>query len=484
MRMKILIVDDNADDRRLLRYTFEHHNCTVTEAGDGQEALEKATDGHRPDIIVSDALMPRMDGFQFLRELKANPGLATIPFIFYSATYTGESEVNLALAIGAEAFFTKPQEPEQLWQQTEAIYRQCLERQPAAETTSVKEDEETFLKEYSVMVAAKLEKKVHELEQALALQQKAEDEIRILNAELEQRVQLRTAELVQKSKELEDHERALENLVEDLNVKAAELERANAVLSLEIRQREQAQEEIIWLNEDLRRQKYALEETNRELESFSYSVSHDLRAPLHHIDGFSRILQEEYADKLTDGGQKYLLRIRKNCLQMNALIDDLLRFSRLTRDEMHPTEVALSQMANEILDELHRAEPNRQVQVQIANEITCNGDAILLQAVMENLLGNAWKYTSKTSAAVIEFGVQVERDTPCYYVRDNGAGFDMAHADKLFGVFQRLHSQEEFEGTGVGLATVQRIIHRHGGQIWATGEVGRGCTFSFTLPHS
>jgi signal transduction histidine kinase len=479
--MKILIVDDNNDDRRLLRYTFEHHHCMVSEAKDGQEGLELAA-SERPDIIVSDALMPRMDGFQFLRELKATPALAQTPFMFYSATYTGETEIRLALDIGADSFLIKPQEPERIWQETVAIHQAWEQRQAPREPARFKGDEEGFLKEYSAIVAAKLEKKLQELEQSLARQQQAEDEVRALNADLELRVRQRTDELEEKRRELEDHEKALVNLIDDLSQKTAELEQANESLSQEISQRMQAQEEVSWLNEDLQRQKTALEEINRELESFSYSVSHDLRAPLNHIDGFSRMLQEECGDQLNSKGMEYLLRVRKNCQQMNDLIDDLLRLSRLTREAMHPRTVDLSQMASEILEELHRADPDRQVQIQVESGISGNGDPVLLQAVMNNLLGNAWKYTAKTAGAEIEFGRQREGENEVYFVRDNGAGFDMAYADKLFGIFQRLHSQEDFKGTGVGLATVQRIIHRHGGQVWASGEPGKGSTFFFTLP--
>lgn len=221
--------------------------------------------------------------------------------------------------------------------------------------------------------------------------------------------------------------------------------------------------------------------TNRELETFSYSVSHDLRAPLRGIDGFSHILLEDYADELDDEGRDYLWRVRAGVRRMGELIDALLSLSRITRDEMRSKTVDLSAMAGEILDNLRRAQPERDVEVIITPGLVANGDARLLKVALENLLGNAWKFTCKKVHAKIEFGAAEHAGALAYYVRDNGAGFDQAYADKLFGPFQRLHGADEFEGTGVGLATVQRVIHRHGGTIWAEGEVGRGATVYFTL---
>ncbi len=221
---------------------------------------------------------------------------------------------------------------------------------------------------------------------------------------------------------------------------------------------------------------------NRELEAFAYSVSHDLRAPLRSIDGFSQALLEDYAEMLDARGQDYLRRVRAAAKRMGRLIDDLLQLSRLTRRVMHRRSVNLSDMVRQIAEDLAGQEPERQVEWVIAPDVTAVGDPHLLQVALENLLGNAWKFTSKHPTARIEFGVMQKEGRTVYYVRDDGAGFDMAYADKLFGAFQRLHGLAEFEGTGIGLATVQRIIHRHGGQVWAEGEVEKGATFYFTLP--
>lgn len=223
-----------------------------------------------------------------------------------------------------------------------------------------------------------------------------------------------------------------------------------------------------------------LESTNKELEAFSYSVSHDLRAPLRTIDGFSRILLEDYAEDLDEEARDYLGRVRAASAHMGRLIDDLLNLSRVTRGPLRRERVDLSVMAAEVVGELQRADPARNVEFVVEDGVTAWGDARLLLVALENLLGNAWKFTSKRPGARIEFGVE-KRPGGAYYVRDNGAGFDMGYADKLFGAFQRLHSAGEFEGTGIGLATVQRIVHRHGGRVWAEGEVGRGATFYFTL---
>ena len=224
-----------------------------------------------------------------------------------------------------------------------------------------------------------------------------------------------------------------------------------------------------------------LEATNKELEAFSYSVSHDLRAPLRTIDGFSRAVLEDYAQVLDDEGRSYLNRVRAATQQMAQLIDDLLKLSRVTRTEMHRDDVDLSAMARDIAATLQRTQPERQAQITIDKDMIVRGDTRLLNVVLTNLLGNAWKFTEGKQDAEIRLG-KMERDgKKIYFVRDNGAGFDMAYAHKLFGAFQRLHSDSEFKGSGIGLATVQRIIRRHGGQVWAEGEVGQGAGFYFTL---
>ena len=225
-----------------------------------------------------------------------------------------------------------------------------------------------------------------------------------------------------------------------------------------------------------------LRAVNRELEAFSYSVSHDLRAPLRSIDGFSQALIEDFAEQLDETGRDYLHRVRAASRRMGLLIDDLLRLSRVTSRELVRGPADLSSIAHDVIDDLRERSPGRDVRVVIESGVKAHADPNLLRIALENLLGNAWKFTSKREQALIEFGATRSDGERAFFVRDNGEGFDMEYAGKLFGAFQRLHSAEEYEGTGIGLATVQRIIHRHGGRVWANAAVDAGATFCFTLP--
>lgn len=249
----------------------------------------------------------------------------------------------------------------------------------------------------------------------------------------------------------------------------------------DISEQRETQQRIQELNDRLAHHNAELNAINQELEAFSYSVSHDLRAPLRAIDGFSQILLKENAVQLDEKGLDRLNRVRKAAQHMGNLIDDLLKLSRVTRSELQLQPVNLSDLATEVVEALRKLEPERAVAVNIAPNLYTRGDPKLLRIALDNLLGNAWKFTGKRDDARIELGVEAGETGPAYFARDNGAGFDMAYADKLFGAFQRLHDTGEFPGTGIGLATVQRIVHKHGGRIWAESAVDAGATFHFTL---
>jgi signal transduction histidine kinase len=288
--------------------------------------------------------------------------------------------------------------------------------------------------------------------------------------------------------QLRDTEKAILNILDDASEEKAllanmqhavlnileDVERANAELRSEILVRTQAVKALARANA-------ATKSANKELEAFSYSVAHDLRAPLRSIDGFSQALVEDCADSLPAEGKSYLGHVRESAQHMARLIDDLLSLSRTGRTEIRQAPIDLASIARTVLARLRRDYPDRSVEAIIPAEIGAVGDARLLEIVFENLLGNAWKFTAKCENAHIEVGQISQNGQLVCFVRDDGAGFDMAYAGKLFTVFQRLHAVSEFEGTGIGLANVERIIHRHGGRIWAESEVGRGATFYFTL---
>lgn len=275
--------------------------------------------------------------------------------------------------------------------------------------------------------------------------------------------------------QLVDTQRAVLNILDDIDIEKKKVEQINIDLRSEIAERKR-------IEEDLRQAKAATDAVNKELEAFSYSVSHDLRAPLRAIDGFSQALLEDYADRFDEQGRDYLQRVRAATQRMAQLIDDMLKLSRITRAEVSREEVDLSALAQEIVSELSLAQPDRKmVEFVIASGLRARGDSRLLRIALENLLGNAFKFTRTHPKARIEFGAIEKDEKQVYFVQDDGVGFDMTYVDKLFGAFQRLHDTREFPGTGIGLAIVQRAILKHGGKVWAEGEVEKGSTFFFTV---
>lgn len=275
------------------------------------------------------------------------------------------------------------------------------------------------------------------------------------------------------------------DMLTEIERRTGDLEVSNVELGRQVAERSRAEQEILRLNAELedrvRDRTAQLEAANRELEAFSFSVSHDLRAPLRAIDGFSQALLEDFPKDVPEEAQRYLSRIRGATLRMSQLIEDLLNLSRVSRGAIDRVPVDMSELARQVIGNIRQHEPNRIVDVSIWDGMSVQADQRLLRAALENLLGNAWKFTAKAEHPRIEVGALRDGEHQVFFVRDNGAGFDMAYVDKLFGPFQRLHSATEYAGAGIGLATVQRIVYRHGGRIWADAKVGKGAAFYFTL---
>lgn len=269
----------------------------------------------------------------------------------------------------------------------------------------------------------------------------------------------------------------------EVNLRPLESKDGPLLISIirDVTEREEAEQEIMRLNLRLAEHIAKLTSVNKELEAFSYSVSHDLRGPLRSIDGFTHILEEDYAEALDEEGLNFLHKVRAASQRMGNLIDALLRLSRISRAQVNRVPINLSSIAEELVEQLRNNEPERQVEVQISPDMEVEADPNLMRALLDNLLGNAWKFTAQTEPARISFSSRYDNGDTIYQVQDNGAGFNMKYAEKLFAPFERLHSPSEFSGTGIGLATVMRIIQRHGGRIWAKGEPGQGATFYFTL---
>ena len=421
--MNILIVDDKLENLYLLRVLLGSKGYDVTEATNGKEALERARETP-PALIISDILMPVMDGFSLCRAWRADARLASIPFIFYTATYTEPKDKAFALSLGADRFLVKPQEGHVFLREVESALsagKQAGNRSNHATASSPEEktevSEKDFYRQYNARLVNKLEDKLEEIAQKNRALAAREQSLCEANARLEERVAQRTREL---------------------------------------------------------------EAANEELEAFNYSVSHDLRAPLRRVEGFSQALREECTGQLSEQGQDHLRRIGRAVGHMSELIDGMLELSRLNHGELLREIVSLSAMAEAVSAKLREAEPAREVSLCIQSNIVVTGDRRLLSIILDNLLGNAWKFTAKTAQARIEFGVTERDGKSVYYVADNGAGFDMAYAGKLFKAFQRLHFAQEFPGIGIGLASVARCIRRLGGRVWVESEPEKGATFYFT----
>jgi len=520
-RPSVLVIDDSATSRALLSRALDGASYDVLEAVTGEEGLRVAAD-RRPSAIIVDGVLPGIDGPTVIRRLRLDEALRGTPCLLLTASDTPGGELR-ALEAGADAFVRKDDELDVILARLGAMLR----NHPVASGTGAVsalgpctilavDDSPTYLHEvgevlrregYDVVLAPSGE-------QALELLSLQCVDCILLDLvmpgigghETCRRIKaapaMRDIPLILLTS-LEGRSAMLEGLgagADDFIPKSSEFEVLVARVRAQIRRRQFEAENRRFREELLKSELTATEaraakelaearaayvdelrRKNDELEAFSYSVSHDLRAPLRAISSFTKIILEDCSDALDEAGRGHLERVRKAAERMAELIDDLLELSRIGRAGLARQPIDLGAIARQIVDDLRGRDPERAVDVEICAEIHTEGDRKLVRILLENLLGNAWKFTSRVARARIEVGARVDTEPATYFVRDNGVGFDMSHASKLFRPFQRLHDEREFTGTGIGLATVQRIIERHSGRIWAESEPGQGATFSFTL---
>jgi len=520
-RPRILVIDDSLTYRERLREALEAVGYAVVAASDGEEGLRLAAD-HRPSAIVVDGVMPGIDGATVVRRVRLDAALRAIPCLLLTAQEHRGAELQ-AYDAGADAFVRKEDDVDLILAKLAALLRRSslALSDDAVSLAGPKrilavDDSMTYLQE----LAAALRDDGYEViaaqsgEEALQLLAVQPVDCILLDLMMPGLSGRETCVLIKAAPGLRDiplimltavDDRAamLEGLgagADDYIQKSGELQVLKARLQAQLRRkqfedenrriRDELQKSTLEIAEARAERELAqaravliaeLERKNEELEAFTYSVSHDLRAPLRSIDGFSQALSEDYAERLDERGQNYLQRVRAAAQRMGDLIDDLLQLSRINRLNLSRARVDLSALARLVAGELTSHEPARAVEVVVADGLTINADEHLIRIVLENLIGNALKFTGNVERPRIEVGVEPMPDGPACFVRDNGVGFDMAYADKLFGVFQRLHAQEEFPGTGIGLASVHRIITRHGGRVWAVGRPGAGATFYFKV---
>lgn len=467
---RILVVDDNADLRDYIGSILSKH-YVVEMAKDGLAALE-AVRLDKPALILTDVMMPRQDGFGLLRELRADPSFRDVPVILLSAR-AGEEATIEGLEAGADDYLVKPFAARELLARIRTHVELAREREVL---------ERFFTLSLDMMCIASADGYFQRISPAFDVLGYSRDELLsrpFLDFVHPEDRATTLAEVEKLSKgvptiNFANRYRCKDGSYRWLSWTTAPDRGSLYAVARDITQTRETQEALTLARD-------AAETANRELESFSYSVAHDLRAPLRIIDGYSQALLEDYGEQFDDEGQRYLSYVRESSQQMAQLIDDLLTLSRITRSELHREPVNLSALAHGALTRLQIGEPHRRISVQIQEGMTSEGDPRLLTVVFDNLIGNAWKFTSKCEQPRVEVGSLSESAHPVFFVRDNGAGFDPAFAHNLFRVFQRLHATTEFEGTGVGLATVERVVSRHGGRVWAEGKVNGGATFFFTL---
>jgi two-component system, NtrC family, sensor kinase len=518
---EILIVEDSDTQALQLKLLLEQEGWEVVRASTAELALEELNQ-RRPALIVADYHLPGMRGDELCRRIRMNVGTRGIPILMLTVE---ESEEPAGLDSGADDYLSKSASADILLLRVRGLMRGSAASAPIRESLFQRarllaiDDSPTYLESlaesllsegYDVTKAAGgkdgLDRVARGAFDCVIVDLVMPD---LDGIEVCRRIQ-RTVQgqdrstaviMLTSCESKDDMTRGLEAGADDFVGKSSDMTVLRARIRALLR-RKFFQEENRRIREELLRKEMEaaearaarelaetratlieeLERKNRELEAFSYSVSHDLRAPLRSIDGFSTALLEDYSDALDGKAREYLGRVRAAAQRMGELIDDLLQLSRVARAELERTEADLSMLASNVLEELRQSSPERRVTARVADGLKAHADIRLMRVVLENLLGNAWKFTTKTADPVIELDTSNGGDRVTYYVRDNGAGFDMAHAQRLFTPFQRLHTTEQFPGTGIGLATVQRIIERHGGRVWAESAAGQGATFFWTLP--
>jgi two-component system NtrC family sensor kinase len=519
----VLVIDDSPTFREALKSALESSGYAVVTSGTGEDGLRAAVDA-RPAVIVVDGVLPGIDGSTVIRRIRADAALRSTPCILLTSSEERSDELK-ALDAGADAYVRKEEDTQIILARVTAVLRSAGSPSAVRTTSSLLgpkkiltvDDSLTYLHE----VAAQLRQEGYDViparsgEEALELLSVQSVDCILLDLVMPGLSGQETCRRIKSSTAWRDiplimHTALGEQaaMIEGINAgaddyiaKSSDLEVLCARVRAQLR-RKQFEDENRNIREQLLQKEVEvvaansarelaeiratfvdeLKSKNIELEAFSYSVSHDLRAPLRSIDGFSKLLLVDYADKLDAKGQDYLHLVRESAQRMGELIDDLLLLSRVGRADLSRDQIDLSEIARGVSEELKKKDPDRHVKWCIEDQLLVEADSGLMRVAFDNLLGNSWKFTAKVSAPRIEVGTDQQEGVAVYFVRDNGAGFSMEYAEKLFNPFQRLHAESEFEGTGIGLATVHRIIDRHGGRIWADSAVDHGATFYFTIP--
>jgi two-component system NtrC family sensor kinase len=519
----VLIIDDSPTFREELRSVLESSGYAVVTAGTGEEGLRVAVDS-RPAVIVVDGVLPGIDGSTVIRRIRADAVLRSTPCILLTASEERSGELK-ALDAGADAYVRKEEDTEIILARVTAVLRSSGSSSAVVSTSSLLgpkriltvDDSLTYLHE----VSAQLREEGYDVvparsgEEALELLSVQTVDCILLDLVMPGLSGQETCRRIKGSPAwrdiplimhtaLEEQDAMIEGInagADDYIAKSSDLEVLRARVRAQLR-RKQFEDENRNIREHLLQKELEvaaansarklaearatfveeLERKNGELEAFSYSVSHDLRAPLRSIDGFSQLLLQDHANKLDAKGQDYLRRVCESARRMGGLIDDLLLLSRVSQAELSRDRIDLSSIARAAVEELKKKDPDRAVSLSIEDHLLAEADSRLIRVAFDNLLGNAWKFTAKVSGPRIEVGTDQQQGGTVFFVRDNGAGFNMTYAERLFRPFQRLHNESEFPGTGIGLATVHRIIDRHGGSIWASSAVDQGATFYFTIP--